>query len=163
MKRMITAICCVLVAMAISAEAFVAPPVLKLPGGFSRVRHGGMKANIFRLNPTPVSIFDTTRKVADPRQEFPRCRGRKVATVPSMAFGGGGFGGGGLGGGGKPSRGPFGLDPLSLTTIAFSLLLVLAPRVVFGAINTLFLVRFPEKNPGVHVSKQVKDHESGDL
>lgn len=143
MKQTTTAICCVLVAMMTAISAFVAPPVMKLPGGFSRVRHGGMEAAFFRLETPRLSTFDTTRKAADPRQVFPRCRGRKVATVvPSMVFGSGGFGGGGLGGGGKPSRGPFGLDPLTLTTIAFSLLLVLAPRVIFGAINTLFLVRF---------------------
>lgn len=51
----------------------------------------------------------------------------------TMVFGGGGGRGGGGGG--------FRLDPGSLATIAFGLLFVFAPGFIFGAFNTLFLVR----------------------
>lgn len=56
---------------------------------------------------------------------------RSHATRTSMVFGGGG----GRGGGG------FRLDPGTIATITFGLLFVFAPGFIFGAFNTLFLVR----------------------
>lgn len=50
-----------------------------------------------------------------------------------MVFGGGGGRGGGGGG--------FRLDPGTIATITFGLLFVFAPGFIFGAFNTLFLVR----------------------
>lgn len=58
---------------------------------------------------------------------------RRHATRTSMVFGSGG--GGGRGGGG------FRLDPGTIATIGFGLLFVFAPGFIFGAFNTLFLVR----------------------
>lgn len=52
-----------------------------------------------------------------------------------MVFGGGG-------GGGRGPKTPFGLSSGTLVTIGFALLVIFAPGVVFGAFNTLFLVRF---------------------
>lgn len=62
-----------------------------------------------------------------------RSRRRSQATRTSMVFGGGG---GGRGGGGG-----FRLDPGTVGTIVFGLLFVFAPGFIFGAFNTLFLVR----------------------
>ena len=45
------------------------------------------------------------------------------------------------GGGGKGPKTPFGLSSGTIVTIGFALLLIFAPGVVFGAFNTLFLVR----------------------
>lgn len=50
-----------------------------------------------------------------------------------MVFGGGG--------GGRGPKTPFGLSSGTLVTIGFALLVFFAPGVVFGAFNTLFLVR----------------------
>ena len=59
-------------------------------------------------------------------------RGRRShATRLSVFSGGGGRGGGG----------GFRLDPGTLATITFGLLFVFAPGFIFGAFNTLFLVR----------------------
>ena len=66
---------------------------------------------------------------------FRRSRPRSHATRTSMVFGGGG------GGGGRGPRTPFGLSTGTLVTIGFALLVFFAPGVVFGAFNTLFLVR----------------------
>lgn len=66
------------------------------------------------------------------------CRPRARATRTSMVFGGGGGGGTG----GRGPKGPLGgLEPGTLATIAFTLLVIFAPGVIFGAFNTLFLVR----------------------
>lgn len=63
---------------------------------------------------------------------FRRSRPRSHATRTSMVFGGGG---------GRGPKTPFGLSSGTLVTIGFALLVIFAPGVVFGAFNTLFLVR----------------------
>ena len=61
----------------------------------------------------------------------------EATTRTSMVFG---FGGGG----GRGPRGPLGLEPGTLATIGFVILVLFAPGVILGVFNTLFLVRTDE-------------------
>ncbi|CAN0293252.1 unnamed protein product [Ascophyllum nodosum] len=57
----------------------------------------------------------------------------EATTRTSMVFG---FGGGG----GRGPRGPLGLEPGTLATIGFVILVLFAPGVILGVFNTLFLI-----------------------
>lgn len=115
---------------------FLAPPTVttSVPGGLSlqRTSHGISSKHPF--HPRSTLRYKVAKEGgSNALAGFRRSRPRSHATRTSMVFGGGG--------GGRGPKTPFGLSTGSIVTIGFALLVFFAPGVVFGAFNTLFLVR----------------------
>lgn len=139
------ALCCALAALAPSATAaFVAPAIFSSPHRTLPYKHTRIHSQAPRVQLAwPAASTGIRRGGAAGERAVPgllsvRRRPRSRLTAPSMTFGGG-FGGGG--GGGRSPKGPLGINPGALVSIAFALLFVFAPGVIFGAFNTIFLVR----------------------
>lgn len=133
----LTAACC---ASTRTSAFFLAPPATTpaLPRGVSL--QSSSHATTCKTQFCTLSAFSRKAAVAEGGvlSGASRARPRGRSTRTSMIYGGGG----GEGRGGRGPRGPFGFDSGTLATIGFALLVVFAPGVLFGAFNTLFLVRF---------------------
>lgn len=139
-KRSMISICATTVACAStipsSATAFfLAPPTVttSTSRGLSLQSGGHGTASKHPYHPRSTLRYKATKE-GSALAGFRRSRPRSHATRTSMVFGGGG--------GGRGPKTPFGLSSGTLVTIGFALLVFFAPGVVFGAFNTLFLVRY---------------------